>query len=493
MRCLAGDCPAFVTVPPMVRGWDWVARATKALPRTEDRVGEPERPGAAAVLVAGIGGTGVVTVGQVLSTAANLDGLEVASVDQTGMAQKGGPVVSHLRIGPGATTGAARLETGRADAYLVFDLLTGVAPANLARLDPARTVAIVSTAQVPTGAMVADVANGRFPDLERLRAELDAHTRSEANVYLDAEALALERFGSQPAANFVVVGLAYQRGLLPQTAASIERAIELNGVAVATNVAAFRLGRELAADPSRAGGRPAAVPPSPGAAARRLLARVDADPALADVLAWRVPELIAYQDARYARRYVDVVARVRRAELATGHPASDLSSTVARQLFHLMAYKDEYEVARLHRGQQLRDAVGAEFGAGASVAFHLQPPIASRLGLDRKVRVGERPGRAMFWGLTKLKRLRGTALDPFGHTAERRDERRLIEEYVDLVDRILPLVDTDRRAEAVRVAGLVDIVRGFAAVKRRNLERYRASLADELVALGVTDPTGRQP
>jgi indolepyruvate ferredoxin oxidoreductase len=445
------------------------------------------------VLVAGIGGTGVVTVGQVLSTAANLDGLEVASVDQTGMAQKGGPVVSHLRIGPGSSSGAARLEPGRADAYLVFDLLTGVAPANLARLDPARTVAIVSTAQVPTGAMVADVANGRFPDLERLRTELDARTRAEANLYVDAEAIALEHFGSQPAANFVVVGLAYQRGLLPQTAASIERAIGLNGVAVATNVAAFRLGRELAADPSRAAGPPAAAPPSPGPAARRLLARVDADEALAEVLAWRVPELIAYQDARYARRYVDVVARVRAAELASADPRSDLSTVVARQLFHLMAYKDEYEVARLHRRPQLRAAIAEEFGDRAAIAFHLQPPIATRLGLRRKVRVGERSGRVMFRGLTTMKRLRGTALDPFGRTAERRDERRLIEEYVDLVDRLLPLVDTDRRPEAIRVAGLVDSVRGFAAVKRRNLDRYRAALPAELVALGITDPTGRQP
>ena len=155
----------------------------------------------------------MVTVGQVLSTAANLDGLEVSSVDQTGMAQKGGPVVSHLRIGRDAIDGAARLEEGRADVFLVFDLLTAVAPANMARLDPERTQAVVSTAQVPTGAMVADVDREDFPDLARLRERLEERTHER--VYLDAEAVALAAFGSQPAANLVVVGVAYQRGAAP--------------------------------------------------------------------------------------------------------------------------------------------------------------------------------------------------------------------------------------------------------------------------------------
>jgi indolepyruvate ferredoxin oxidoreductase len=222
-----------------------------------------------------------------------------------------------------------------------------------------------------------------------------------------------------------------------------------------------------------------------------LLARVDADAALADVLAWRVPDLIAYQDAKYARRYVDVVARVRRAETGSDDPTSDLSTVVARQLFRLMAYKDEYEVARLHRRRELRDAVDAEFGAGAQVSFHLQPPMASRVGLRRKVRVGARPGGAMFRALTKLKRLRGTPFDPFGRTTERRDERRLLADYIALVDRLLPLVGTAQRGDAVRVAGLVDRVRGFASVKRRNLDRYRAALPAELAALGITEPTGR--
>jgi indolepyruvate ferredoxin oxidoreductase len=477
MSCIEGDCPAFVTVTP--RRSRGAARrppgiGTRSLP-------EPTRPASAALLVAGIGGTGVVTVGQVLSTAANLDGLEVSSVDQTGMAQKGGPVVSHLRIGRDAIDGAARLEEGRADAFLVFDLLTAVAPANMARLDPERTRAVVSTAQVPTGAMVADVEREDFPDLARLRERLEQRTLER--VYLDAEAVALATFGSQPAANLVVVGVAYQHGLLPQSASAIERAIELNGVAVETNTAAFRLGREIAIDPARATTGPRVAPPVPSAEAAALCARVDADAALREVLAWRVPELIAYQDADYAARYVDVVARARRAELASGDVSGDFARTVARNLFHLMAYKDEYEVARLHRRAAFGDDVAAEFGTGAAVTFHLQPPVASRIGLRHKVPVRARAARPAFWALTKMVKLRGTPFDPFGRSDERRDERRLIGEYVALVDDLARHLGTPAAADAVRVAGLVDMVRGFAAVKRRNLERYRSELATVLADL----------
>jgi indolepyruvate ferredoxin oxidoreductase len=480
MSCIEGDCPAFVTVVPREkRRGD--RRGSKRSARTPRAVPEPTRPERAAILVAGIGGTGVVTVGQVLSTAANLDGLEVASVDQTGMAQKGGPVVSHLRIGPGSTEGAARLEEGRADTFLVFDLLTGVTPANLARLDPERTTAIVSTTQVPTGAMVSDVAREDFPDVATLAARVEERTR--AHVLLDAEAVALDAFGSQPAANLVVVGVAYQHGLLPQSATSIERAIELNGVAVDTNTAAFRLGRALAVDPSRAVSRACHTPPALRGVAARLCEQVDADDALRDVLAWRVPELIAYQDADYASRYVDVVARARAAEHRAATTRSEFSCTVARNLFHLMAYKDEYEVARLHRQAAFRDQVAAEFGPGADITFHLQPPVASRMGLQRKIPLSSRTAGAAFWGLTRMTKLRGTKLDPFGRSVERRDERRLIDEYVTLVDELAVHLGTASGAAAVRVAGLVDMVRGFAAVKQQNLERYRAELPGALADL----------
>ena len=479
MSCVEGNCPAFVTVIPRRRP------ERRPTPRRRDpgspALGEPMRPPSAALLVAGIGGTGVVTVGQVLSTAANLDGLTVSSVDQTGMAQKGGPVVSHLRIGGEAMAGAARLEEGRADAYLVFDLLTGVNPVNLGRLDPTRTRAVVSTAQVPTGAMVANVALEEFPDLAALRERLDEQTSE--SVYIDAEAIALAEFGSQPAANLVVVGVAYQRGLLPPSAASIERAIELNGVAVDTNTAAFRLGRRIGDDPTAA--TEAAPSPEPALTdeARDLCARLEPDDDLRAVVELRVPELIAYQDSRYAARYIDVVARARRAELDAGRDTSEFSGTVARNLFHLMAYKDEYEVARLHRRDAFDDQITAAFGEGAKVAFLLQPPIASRVGLRRKLAVRAGAAHPMFWSLTKMVKLRGTRFDPFGYSAERRRERRLIDEYVVLVDELAGLLATPTATEAVRIAGLVDMVRGFAEVKHHNLERYESELASALADL----------
>jgi indolepyruvate ferredoxin oxidoreductase len=201
---------------------------------------------------------------------------------------------------------------------------------------------------------------------------------------------------------------------------------------------------------------------------------------LGEVLAWRVPELISYQDVAYATRFVDVVARARRAELDAdtnvGSASSEFSRTVARNLFHLMAYKDEYEVARLHRQAAFRDQVAEEFGPRADVTFHLQPPVASKVGLQRKIPLSSRTAGAAFWGLTKMTKLRGTKLDPFGRSAERRDERRLIDEYVALVDDLTAHLGTPEAPDAVRVAGLVDMVRGFSAVKHRNLERYRAEL-----------------
>jgi indolepyruvate ferredoxin oxidoreductase len=307
-------------------------------------------------------------------------------------------------------------------------------------------------------------------------------------VYLDAEAVALDAFGSQPAANLVVVGVAYQHGLLPQSAGSIERAIELNGVAVDMNTVAFRLGREIAVDPSLATTAARPTPPPLDARAAALCARVDADEELREVLAWRVPELVAYQDVEYAQRFVDVVARARRVELAAGTANHDFSMTVARNLFHLMAYKDEYEVARLHRRAAFRDEVAGEFGPGADVTFHLQPPVASKMGLQRKIPLSSRTAGAAFWGLTKMTKLRGTKFDPFGRSAERRDERLLIDEYVALVDRLAVHLGTPTADDAVRVAGLVDMVRGFSTVKQRNLDRYRAELPLALADLTRSEP-----
>ncbi|CAN5683309.1 indolepyruvate ferredoxin oxidoreductase family protein [soil metagenome] len=483
LTCLDGNCPAFVTVeidPEFMPGADGTIDVpVGAVPS------DPQVPEQGTIVMVGIGGTGVVTMSQIVSTAALLDGRQTNSLDQTGLAQKGGTVVSNLRIGPAEVAEASNyIGDGEADVLLLFDLVSGVNPTNLARAAADRTVAIVSTGLVPTGAMVSGRGAETFPDLQQFHQVLDPVTRADDNVWLDAAGIAKRVFASQPLANALVVGVAYQRGLLPVTGASIRKAIELNGVAVQANLDAFDLGRRLAVEPdlwARLGtsGDDGGAPTLSGRAAR-LAGSVDADGPLAEILAWRVPELIAYQDAGYAQRYAADVARVRRAELALGVKSSLLSQTVARHLYKLMAYKDEYEVARLALDSDLTDQARSRFGPGAKVSYRLKPPTLKALGYDTKISIPEPVGRVMFAGLAKAKRLRGTRLDPFGRSHDRRVERQLISDYRKLIDTLLEGLDPSTYDQAVAIADLADQIRGYDTIKLANVERYRADLAAAL-------------
>ena len=292
----------------------------------------------------GIGGTGVVTVNQVLGTAAMLEGNSVRCLDQTGLSQKGGAVVSHLKITGAPEEISNKVGLGEADGYIGFDLLTAADARHLARARPDRSVAIVSSSRIPTGLMVRNAAVG-FPESEMLHQRIDRVTRAGANVYIDAEGLAGSLFGSHMAANFIVVGAAFQAGLIPMKAETIEQAITLNGAAPAMNVQAFRVGRQMVIDPgwfARRNGKPAAAE---SASAQSELERL---------LAIRVPDLAEYQDEQYARRYREFVDRVARREQELGL-GSELAEAVARYLYKLMAYKDEYEVARLSLDPVLHD------------------------------------------------------------------------------------------------------------------------------------------
>ena len=491
--CLEGNCPSFATVVPNTSrsrdkhsgGPSWRSGSASAVP-------EPQRPEEANVLMVGIGGTGVVTVNQVLATAALLDGKHALGLDQTGLAQKGGPVVSNLKITREEIAEANRIGTADADAYLVFDLLAGAAEPNLLRASADRTVAVVSTGLIPTGAMVADVDADR-PDAAAYRERIDSATRADDNVWLDAVGLAREVFKSQPAANTLVLGAAYQLGLLPVTADAIERAIELNGVAVEMNTEAFRLGRHVVADPhladellGSAGTSPEATSTQPelSPTARSLIDSVSADGELRRLLTVRVPELIAYQDDAYARQYADVMRRTRAREIAClGHESTRFSETVARELFKLMAYKDEYEVARLHLSPEFAASVERQFGPGAKVSFELQPPVLRRLGLDKKMTLPARVALPTFRALNEMRSVRGRWYDPFGWTDERRVERRLVTEYVAVVDELADRLTPDNLDEVVEVAALPDMIRGYDDVKAASIERYRAELATKLTEL----------
>jgi len=287
--------------------------------------------------------------------------------------------------------------------------------------------------------------------------------------------------------NMLVLGAAYQAGALPVSAAAIEQAITLNGVSVGMNTQAFRAGRLLVADPNwvstlkrhRLGEVETTMAPL-SAESRALVDRVGGDGELRRLLEIRVPELIEYQSERYARDYVDFVARVRTAEQAAVPGESRLSEAVARYLFKLTAYKDEYEVARLHLKADLARSLAEEFPGGVKVQYNLHPPLLRALGLTRKLKFGSWFDGA-FRTLAGLKGLRGTALDPFGRAAVRRVERALPGEYRALIERLLSGLSAETYERAVRAARLPDLIRGYEDIKLGNVEKYR----QEVRALGV--------
>jgi indolepyruvate ferredoxin oxidoreductase len=465
--CLAGDCPSFVTVVPTGR-----KQRRKLGELASDAVAAPA-PAASkdfTVRITGIGGTGVVTVTQILATAAVLDGRHVRTLDQTGLAQKGGAVVSDLKVTAEPVEQAPKLAAGECDLYLACDALVGADAANLGVADASRTTAVVSTTEVPTGRMVVDTTVS-FPDPGSVLAPLEA--AAARTVSLDARGLAEELFDDDQFANVLQLGAAFQTGAIGLPAAVIERAIELNGTAVAANLQAFRRGRQLVADPDALTTPPAPVRPVTQPAARKL---VDASPEseLARLLDVRIPDLVAYQDERYARAYADYVEQVRVLE----DGPTEITEAVAKHLYKLMAYKDEYEVARLSLDPAFTADLEEQFGEGTKFAYRLHPPVLRALGMKRKISLGPwfRPA---FRLLHALRRLRGTRFDPFGRAEVRRVERELIEDYRAAVLEAFRAADVDR-AQVLALAELPDLVRGYEDVKLANVARYREKRAEVL-------------
>ena len=477
--CTKGDCPSFLTVVP----GKGKARRTAPEPPAELPVPELRVPRHDFMMrMPGIGGTGVVTVSQIIQMAALLDGKHAYGLDQTGLAQKGGPVVSDVRIARERIEGSNKASAGAADLLLGFDLLGAANPKNLMVADPARTVAVVSTTAVPTAKMVTDTSV-RFPGEKRNLDAIGQATRSEENVFVDAQALSEALFGDHMPTNLLLVGAAYQHGCLPVSAEAVEHAIRMNGAAVDTSLAAFRWGRASVARPEliEALLHPPVEPPVLDGVARTIVEATGATGELRRLLEVRVPDLVGYQSARYARRYADDVMAVARAEAERGAPGETaIAEAYARGLYKLMSYKDEYEVARLHLDTVERAKVTGEFGEDAKVLFMLHPPVLRALGLQRKLKLGPwfRPA---FRTLHGMRRLRGTPLDPFGPAEVRRVERALIGEYRDLVGRALERLTPATHTTVAQIAALPDVVRGYEDVKLRNVERFRAD-AERLAA-----------
>ncbi len=486
--CLKGDCPSFVTVTPGERPPGGVSSDLGA-----DDIPTPTRASAISpdndftMRITGIGGTGVVTVSQILATAAFLDGHAARTVDMTGLAQKGGAVVSDIKVSAWRDTGelgsgadgspapaeyAAKAAADTCDLYLACDSLVGTDPVNLKVAAADRTVAVVSTTQIPTGSMVIDTAVG-FPAQTQVHEAIDRRVARAA--YLDAGALATELFDDEQYANMLMVGAAYQTGALPISAESLERAVELNGVAVEKNLQAFRRGRQVIADPDTLAGEltgPVAQASEPSPAALDVVRPLGLDEELTRTVAVRFDELVEYADTRYARDYLDVVARVAH---SAGGPA--LTDAVARNLYKLMAYKDEYEVARLTADPEFAAQIAADYGSDAQVAVRLHPPVLRAMGRTEKMAFGARTA-PLLAGLARMKRLRGTRFDPFGYTEIRRTERALIVEYRTAIDRVLEAISSrsltaEQMPTAVRLAELPDMVRGYEEIKMNNVGRYR--------------------
>ncbi|MGH3565406.1 MAG: indolepyruvate ferredoxin oxidoreductase family protein [Pseudonocardia sp.] len=476
--CLDGDCPSFVTVelPPGAP-----ARTTGE--RREPPV-VPDVPRAAVggdIFLAGIGGTGIVTVNQVLGSAAVRDGLAVHGVDQTGLSQKAGPVTSHLRLAVDAAAlgPANRVGAATAGCYLAFDALVGADPRFLGYASPEHTVAVVSTSPVPTGAMVRDISI-TTPDVPGLVARIAGVSRDV--VELDAQAAAQALFGDAMPANLLLVGAAYQAGGLPLSAAAIEWAIELNGVAVTANIAAFRWGRVAVADPAAFtadAGLASSTPASVAPAGPVLPASIDLGELAGEtrrLVGMRAAQLVDYQGERTAGAYVADIVAVWRAERAVGQ-STGFSEAVARGLHKLTAYKDEYEVARLLTDPAFESQLAAEVPGGVRMRYRLHPPVLKALGRQKKIAFGSWV-RPVLRVLARGKALRGTPLDPFGRTEIRRLERALRDEYRVLVLRLAAGLTASSYAAAVAAAEAADLVRGYEDVKLANVERYRARLTE---------------
>ncbi|WP_412475410.1 indolepyruvate ferredoxin oxidoreductase family protein [Gordonia sp. LUNF6] len=490
--CLDGDCPSFVTVELPEDGAG--AKAPSKPAPVPPAVADPEVDtlrGTHNIFLAGIGGTGIVTVNQVLGTAALRAGLHVEGLDQTGLSQKAGPVTSHLRLsddtasnGTARTTagaGSNRISPASADCVLAFDLLTAADAKHVGVGDAERTLTVASTSAVATGEMVYD-RNVAYPEDDTLLRRVSDHARRV--VSFDALSAAEAIFGHTAAANFLLVGAAYQAGALPIPAASIEEAIAVNGVAVKANQTAFRWGRVAVADPEAFAAATAAaevVSRSDTVVPTHLFTRTTLTGTVLELVQRRAAQLMAHSGERAAARYVRDVELVWQRERAVTD-STELSAAVAENLHRLTAYKDEYEVARMLTDQAFIDSVAAEIPGATGLTYKLHPPVLRAMGREKKIGLGPRSHVALRV-LAKGKFLRGTKLDPFGYAEVRKIERRLLAHYRDLVtDLVAGLTaaqfDEQRYAAAVDVARAPELVVGYEDVKLRNIDRYRARLAE---------------
>ena len=474
--CVKGFCPSFVTVEGgqlkkgRVKARRDVADAFPALPETTP----PELAQPFGILVDGIGGTGVITIGQIIAMAAHLEGKGVSVLDMSGLAQKGGPVMSHVRLAqdPGSLH-ATRISTGDANLVIGCDLVVSASTEAVSKMSPAKTRAAINATTAPTADFVRN-PNWQLPGSDLLKDIQDA-CGAQNVAFVPAAEVSTSLMGDSIATNMFMLGYCWQKGWLPLARASIERAIELNGVAVEFNLASFLWGRRAAVDLERV--QRIAAPAKVIPIERHFSRNLD------EVIERRVAHLTGYQNAAYAARYRALVERARKTEQERVG-GTRLAEAVARNYAKLLAYKDEYEVARLHADPAFLASIREQFEGDYQIAFHLAPPLLAKpdpaTGEPKKMRFGPWMLTALRW-LARLKGLRGGALDIFGYSAERRMERALIAEYEQTVAALLKDLDRDNHALALELASLPDAIRGYGHVKAKSVAEARAR-RDELLA-----------
>jgi indolepyruvate ferredoxin oxidoreductase len=475
--CLKGFCPSFVSVHG---GTPAKAKRPQLKVVQDDPFAALPMPTlrplseAYGILVTGIGGTGVITVGALIGMAAHLEGRGCTVLDFTGLAQKNGAVMSHVRLAPAPEDlHAVRIAAGGANLVLGCDMVVAASPAALSRIEPGVTRAVINGYMQPVAAFVmnGDMDLGAESMMKAIR---DA-AGNEATSFVDGTGLATALLGDSIATNLFMLGYAWQKGLVPLSLEALTRAIELNGVAVETSKRTFAWGRLAAHD----------LPAVQSAAKPTLRVEKPVARALPEIVAKRVELLTAYQDAAYAERYRAFVDKVAKVEKEKAKGRSGLAEAVAKSLYKLMAYKDEYEVARLYTDGEFLRKLGSQFEGDYKLTFHLAPPLLA----ERDASTGHLKKREYgawmmpaFRLLASMKRLRGTAFDIFGRSDERRMERRLIGEYEATIDDILVTLDQSNHAVAVQIAQVPESIRGFGHVKEKNVQAAKAREASLLAA-----------
>ncbi len=481
--CLKGFCPSFVTVhggelrrlEAQHRQLRSIAEHVADIPPPSKALDRPYN-----ILIAGIGGTGVITIGASLGMAAHLDGKGCSVLDFTGLAQKNGAVLCHVRIAPTPDElHAVRIAAGSADLVLGCDMVVAASPTALARIEHGVTRVIVNSDYQPTAAFVMN------PDVDFETAALARslrHAAGETQVdFVEATRLATALLGDSVAVNVFLLGYALQKGLVPLSIAAIERAIELNGIAVEMNKHALAWGRLAAHDHARVA---ALVHPTAAEAPQPIKG-------LAPLVERRCAVLARYQNRAYAARYREFVGEVERAERSRLGGKTELAEAVAENLFMLMAYKDEYEVARLYTDGEFLKRLRHQFAGNYRLEFHLAPPTLAK----RDPATGELQKQAFgpwmftaFKLLARLKFLRGTALDPFGRTPERRLERQLLADYRAIVGELLDGLTAVNHGLAVEIARVPERIRGFGHVKEQAIAAAKVREAALLAAFRAPAP-----